>query len=587
MSIMLTSSCTINCKNKNKARAMTTSHSPRGLTHWASFRALNTCQFIGALNDNLFKLLLVFCFIHIEGIEQSNRLLSLAGAVYVLPFLFLATLSGTLADRYSKRSIIIATRAVELLALSIGTIGFWLANKNCAFFALFLLACHSAIFAPSKYSIVPELVSKQDISKANGLLTLCTYTAIIIGTFLASFLTNYTQYNFVLASLFPIAFSCIALASTFWIKKTAPAGSHKKMSGKLIRELINSLRFIRKEPLLLSCVLGSAFFLFTGSFIQLNIIPFALHSLHLTEVEGGYMFLLVAVGIGIGSTLAGKLSGKAVEFGFVPIGGIGLSLCFFLLNLFASSLPIVLCLVFLIGVCGGLYLIPLDSYIQIASPATHRGQVVATSNFFGFFGVLLSAILLFCTAEFFQLSPQKAFAVVGGIVFVIVSLLSLSLSGHIIRFFAFLYGRLFSKATIDGKEMISTEHPSLFFVPHTFWPWAPRLLAAQRHRIKFFMLQHQKRAPISALNTVLSRFFPTITVGAIDDLSPDGQSHDLVIQALKKGISIALFTSRKDIEEQSKKFVAAWKDTSEGKRIDYFLLHPKNKGTSGKLERLN
>ena len=193
-------------------------------TDWSSFHALNHCQFIGSMNDNLFKLLLVYCFIQIEGIAASNWLLSLAGAIYVLPFLLLATTAGTLSDRYAKQSIIFLTRSVEIVALLLGTISFWIGNLPLAFFSLFLLACHSALFGPSKYGIIPELVTKRDISKANGLLTLFTYTAIIVGTFLASFLTEMFNHNFIRSSIPPLLFSCSALIAAFKIRKTPAAG---------------------------------------------------------------------------------------------------------------------------------------------------------------------------------------------------------------------------------------------------------------------------------------------------------------------------------------------------------------------------
>ena len=135
---------------------------------------LNGTQFLGAMNDNIFKLLLVFYFIGLEGEAASNVILSSVGALYVLPFLVLSSTAGTMADRFRKRTIIVCVKIVECLVMALGITSFYVGSKLLAFSALFLLACHSAILGPCKYGIVPEVVAKEKISKANGLISSCT-----------------------------------------------------------------------------------------------------------------------------------------------------------------------------------------------------------------------------------------------------------------------------------------------------------------------------------------------------------------------------------------------------------------------------
>ena len=539
-------------------------------TSWPSFKALNICQFIGAMNDNLYKLLLVYCFIHLEGMKESTRILSFAGAIYVIPFLFLATTAGTLADRYSKRTIIIATRIVEVVALLLGWIALSLHNTELSYLVLLLLACHSSLFAPSKYGIVPEIVAKQDISKANGLLTLCTYTAVIIGTFLASFLTDCTHYDFRIAALFPLLFSSFALFISRNIQKTPPSGSCKKVSPKLVQELLTNIRLIRKTPPLLAAVLGSAFFLFAGSFIQLNIIPFAMECLNLTEVQGGYMFLLTALGIGIGSFLAGRISGKAIEFGLVPFGGFGLAISFFFLFHCSSNLFIVLPLFALMGLFGGFYLVPLDSYIQVASPPTSRGQIVATSNFFGFFGVFLSALLLYVSSNLLDLSPDKTFLLMGCIVLIAIFLLCISFAESIIRFYSFLLSSFVFPSVLRGVKQIPIDQSSFFFVPHSFFPWWPALLGCQRNTI--YMISVGKGRPDSFLEKVCHKLLKVQYVDSFDSLYPGRNKAHVIMQSIERGASLAFFASKKDLLEHISCFKEAWKVFFEGKKTSFFQV---------------
>lgn len=534
------------------------------------------CQFIGSMNDNLYKLLLVYCFIHLEGAKESTSLLAVAGGLYVLPFLFLATTAGILADRHSKRTIIIATRLVEVVALLVGVFAFSLQSKFLAYLVLFLLACHSSLFAPSKYGIVPELVDKQDLSKANGLLTLFTYTAIILGTFLASFLTEITGYNFILAALIPLLFSLLSLSISFFIQKTPPSGSRRKMSINILQQLFTNLRIIRKKPPLLTAVIGSAFFLFIGSFVQLNIIPFALKCLHLSEVQGGYMFLLTALGIGIGSFLAGKISGKAIELGLVTFGGLGLVFSFCLLWLFSSHVPTVLVLFTLIGIFGGLYLVPLDSYIQMASPTKVRGQVVATSNFFGFSGVLLSALLLYTTADLLGMTPDTAFFLMGGLVLVSLLFLFFSFSEEVIRFYSFLLSAFAFPTFLQGKDQIPLDRSSFFFAPHSVRAYAPALLGAQRKRIKFFFVECGESS--SFLARTLRKLVPVIPIHRLEYAYPSGNQASFIKKSIQQGYSIAFFASKKVLSEHTYGVIKAWKEMLPQQDLSFFLVDVSREG---------
>ena len=167
----------------------------------SSFTYLNITQFLGALNDNIYKLLIVYFLIQLDGIEHSHWILASTGAVFVLPFLLFSASSGTLADRFSKRNIIVLTKVLELVTMLAAVFTFYFETQIGCYCVLFLLATQSAIFGPSKYGIVPELVSTDKISKANGIMTSFTFLAIILGTFLASFILDVTGRHFIVASL--------------------------------------------------------------------------------------------------------------------------------------------------------------------------------------------------------------------------------------------------------------------------------------------------------------------------------------------------------------------------------------------------
>ncbi|MBS0656248.1 MAG: MFS transporter [Verrucomicrobia bacterium] len=528
--------------------------------YFSPFGYLNCTQFLGAMNDNIFKLLAVFCFISIEGSASSHSILASVGALYVIPFLLLSATAGTMADRFSKRSIIVGAKIAECLVMLFGAWAFSLGSKPLAFTALFLLACHSAIFAPCKYGIVPEIVPPERISKANGLLTSFTFIAIIIGTFLASFLTDMSDHDFITASVPSICFAAVGLYCALKIPKTAPSGSKKAISARFLTEIVRNLFIIYKQPTLLSAVIGSSFFLFIGSYIQLNMIPFALQNLHLSDVQGGYLFLLTALGIGIGSLLAGKISGKSVELGFVPFGGLGIALCLFALSAFSDYLMVEIGLVILIGIFGGLYLVPLDSFIQIASPKTIRGQVIATSNFLGFFGVLCSAGMLYFLSETLELEPRAGFFAVGLITLTIMVFITMAIRGYLVRFICELTSKLFFKNISLEVGDIPAGTPSFIVADLPPWPWAALIVGRQRHRMR--LIEVMPSQTLSAWYVRLLKYIVSVhEVASLEAIRPGGTRANLVTTAFQRGTSVAIFCRQPEGKLQEE-WQSHLKDTS-------------------------
>lgn len=298
-------------------------------------------------------------------------------------------------------------------------------------------------------------------------------------------------------------------------------------------------------------------------------IPFAINILHLTDVQGGYLFLLTALGIGAGSLLAGKFSGKAVELGLVPIGGIGITICCFLLDFLSEHLYAVIPLVLLVGLFGGIYLVPLDSYIQVTSPKIHRGQVVATCNFLGFFGVLLSAATLYIISDVLHLDADHGFTIMGFATIGIVIFISISMSGYIVRFFSFIVSKIHFPVALQGGELIPLAKVSFFFVPHSPWPWACILLASQRKRMRLFTTKHHE---LPFFGRIACRFIPVIEVDEAEDLLPDGHFGSLITHSIQRGTSVGIFCSKKLFEDYTRRWLGTWQAELNDPALKFFTL---------------
>ncbi len=524
----------------------------------SSFTYLNLAQFLGAMNDNIYKLLIVFFLIGLEGIGNSGTILSITGAVFVIPFLLFSAVSGTLADRYSKSTIIILTKILEVITMAIGLLGFILEWKIGSYLILFLMATQSALFSPSKYGILPEILPNDKISRANGMMSFFTYLAIILGTFFASFLTDVTGRNFVIGGIFCVLIAIIGMVASFFISYTPPAGSSKRLTFSFLSEIYQTLKEIWfKVPapgVLLSSMASSSYFLFFGAFIQLNLIPYAVQDLGMTDVQGGYLFLVTALGIGVGSYLAGRISGTSVELGLIPLACFALGGGCFLLEAFAGHPEVIFVLVAILGVAGGLFLVPLDSYIQLGSPPQLRGQVIAATNFFSFVGVLLASCFLFLFTNVLQISPSQSFAMIGMITLAFATLLLYQFFDFLTRFVGMLLSRLHFRTTYSGLEKIP-ESPAIYVCQHTAWNDTLLLLGAQNRRIRFFIQEVQDHSLFMKKLYYLLRI---VHVPEVEQLENNRKCLDAIKTTLRRGISVCIFVKNNDLEGTIEQLKHSW-----------------------------
>ena len=139
--------------------------------------------FLGALNDNVCKLL-VICHVSLAlGVESSSAaaFLSMAGACFCLPYLLFSALAGYLADRVSKKVVMVWTKVAEILIMSMGALFAIKGHPAAMLLVLFCMGTQSAFFAPAKYGFLPETNPPKRLAAANGATQLFTFVAIIMG----------------------------------------------------------------------------------------------------------------------------------------------------------------------------------------------------------------------------------------------------------------------------------------------------------------------------------------------------------------------------------------------------------------------
>src|SRR5258707_9383775 len=146
------------------------------------FAPLFWCQFFAAFNDNFLKNALVFLIVFRLGNQGGAGLVTIAGAVFILPFLLLSGLAGEIADRHDKARIAEAIKYREIGAAGVAVAGFILQSIPILFFSLFLFGVLAALFAPVKYGLLPERLYRDELPAGNALVEAATFLAILLGT---------------------------------------------------------------------------------------------------------------------------------------------------------------------------------------------------------------------------------------------------------------------------------------------------------------------------------------------------------------------------------------------------------------------
>jgi len=461
-----------------------------------SFHWLNWTQFQGALNDNIFKLLVTFYLIRNIGAEHTEMLSGLGGIVFALPFILFSPAAGVIADRFSKSRIAVGAKVAEIGVMVTAASLFLFASPWYGFLVLFLMSTQSAFFGPTKYGIIPELVEPHQLSRANGYLVSLTYMSIILGTVAAPWITDHfigpelsdnAGSSFALAALVCIGIAVTGTLTSLGIRRLPPSGSDRRVSWRFWHDVQLTYRNNCHDRYLVLAILASAYFSLIGAFIQMNLIPFAMVHLGLSELDGGFLFIFAALGIGAGSLLAGRLSGRNIEFGMVPIGALLIAMATSLLFFLPFHVMTTRVLIFIAGLGAGLYIIPIEAFIQYRSPRDQLGSILAAHGFLSWIGVLLAGFLVFGLSFIPAWEPAYTFGLLGIITLAMTAACLYVLPDFLVRFAAMLITRSVYKIRRVGLENLPREGGGLLVANHISYMDAFLILACQQRRIRFLM----------------------------------------------------------------------------------------------------
>jgi acyl-[acyl-carrier-protein]-phospholipid O-acyltransferase/long-chain-fatty-acid--[acyl-carrier-protein] ligase len=378
-----------------------------------SFRALVATQFLGAFNDNFYKMIVTLIAIDAGSAQRGSAFLSLSGIVFVLPYLLFCGYAGAVADGFAKRSVLILTKAIEI-ALGVVVIGaLALGRVDVLIATLFLLAAQATFFSPAKYGILPEMLPVARLSQANGVLEFSRYLAVILGTVAGGWLLAVWRAEPVRLGAIVLAVALIGWLASLGISAPPRAPAPPRPTANPASEILRSLQQILRDRALGPVVAATTCFDFLTTLMMMDLLLLAKFVIGLDDAGTALLAAVVGLGIGVGSLVAGRLSGNRVELALVPIGATAGALMTLVLSCSVGSLEAVFLASGGLGFFGGFCIVPLYAALQRWSSEAERGRALAANNFLNMAGVLAASGGLWLMHDGIGLSPQSILALCG------------------------------------------------------------------------------------------------------------------------------------------------------------------------------
>jgi MFS family permease len=374
-------------------------------------------QFLGALNDNVFKNAMVIVLAYRGGSVwglSGSILLNLAAALFILPYLFLSASAGQWADKFEKTGLMRWVKLTEIFIMLLGTVGFLNHQPGLLLLALFMMGCHSTVFGPAKYALLPQHLKPEELVGGNGLVEMGTFLAILLGTILGGGLVASQEMGLQPICLVTLSLAIMGYLSCRWIPPAPSSEPDLKLNINLISETWRNMRVAHRDRTIFMALLANSWFWFYGATFLTQFPAYAKEVLQGDETVTVLLLAALSAGIGMGSLCCERLSKKGLNLGLVPLGLMGMTVFAGVLPMLSSmnehshlstifldtksfllsfqGLAIVLTLIGM-GFSAGLYIVPLYALIQSRSNPKQVSRMIAANNVMNAFAMILSSIM--------------------------------------------------------------------------------------------------------------------------------------------------------------------------------------------------
>ncbi|CAG9172330.1 Lysophospholipid transporter LplT [Cupriavidus laharis] len=523
-------------------------------------------QFLGAMNDNVFKVaftsLVTYHTALFEGVDARSAAF-LISAIFIAPFVLFSATSGQIADKMEKSRLIRLVKSLEIAIMALGCAGFAWHSATLLYTGTFLMGLHSTLFGPVKFAYLPQHLDESELVGGNGLVEMGTFVAILIGTLLGGELAGLEQGGKLIGPLY-VGVACIGLAVAGRVVSggvpVSPAPQPDlRINWNPFTETWRNLMLARGNRTVFLSLLGISWLWFLGATFLTSFFSFAKDVLGGDQNVVTLLLAVFSVGIGIGSLLCERLSGRHVEIGLVPFGSIGMTV--FAVDLYFASHGQasgtltgiggflaesrhwrVLADLLLLAMFGGFYSVPLYALIQSRSAPTHRARIIAANNILNSF-FMIGASLLGVALTQAGFSIPELFLVVGLLNALVAIYIYSLVPEFLLRFVAWILVHTVYRLRRVNAERIPAEGPAVLVCNHVSFADAVVLMAASPRPVRFVMDHHIFKVPLMSWFFRQARAIPIAP--AHEDPALLAKAYDDVAVALQEGDLVCIFPEGK------------------------------------------
>ncbi|MGR5169951.1 MFS transporter [Vibrio owensii] len=473
-------------------------------------------QCLGALNDNIYKnvLLLMVTYSQIDSLPMSADLfVNLAAGLFILPFFLFSAHAGAIADNMDKAKLIRRLKLIELVIMSCAATAIMTQSAILMLALLFMTGTQSAYFGPVKYALLPQALKSDELVKGNAWVEIGTFLSILIGTLSAGLLLAIPN-GMLIASCIVITLSLLGFLSSANIP-SLPSKKSDKVKFEPISGLKKTLKLAQKQRGIWMSILAISWFWFMGATYLTQFPNFAREHLFADSTVVSLLLALFSVGIATGSWLCEKLSFNQVELGILPFGILGLTIFsadllwavpaiesfpsqyYDVQSFIAQSSHIrVMIDLFLVGVSGGVFIVPLYAFIQSRSEEGECAQSIAANNIMNALFMVASAAVSILVLSVLEFSIVELFAILAVGNFIVAIYVYRQVPEFTQRFISYLLSHCLYRVSVTGRQHIPEQGAALIVANHVSYVDALILMGTSTRPVRFVMDKSISELPV-------------------------------------------------------------------------------------------
>jgi len=452
------------------------------------FWSLIVTQFQSGFNENGLKYLVIYIVIGMNLAQaHRDRLIPVISALFAIPYILFSMAGGYFADRFSKRSATIGTKLFEFAIMAFFILSLTMHNLPMECAGIFLISTEGALFGPSKYGLLPELLPETKLSWGNGIIEFGTFLAAIAGVAAAGFLAEEYRGHETIAGFIFLGCSVFGMLTSLGITRVPAGNPSKQFQWNAFGDFISQMKTILADRVLGWAVLGNMYLFFLAAFLQTVIVIYGHDVLRVDDRHTSYLQAAIAIGIGIGSVAAGYLSGGKIEYGLIPLGAVGMTVFGAMLYLPGHTLTVVGVHLALLGFFGGLFAVPVNALIQHRPRPEQKGGVIAAANLVSWIGILLSSAAYWIFASVLRESARTMFLDGAILTLVTTGYAIWLLPDSLVRFLLWAVTSILYRIHVEGRENVPQSGGALFVCNHMSFVDGLLLIASIDRPIRFIL----------------------------------------------------------------------------------------------------